>query len=71
MITDLTIQIPPQVSEVAETYRLKPELAVKVALTSPHVYTRNEIGGPTVVVGNIKAFVAEVRAARGKPMWKR
>lgn len=71
MITDPTIQIPPKVSDVAETYRLKPELADLVAQNSPHVYVRNEIGGPAVVVGDVKAFVAEVRAARGKPMWKR
>jgi hypothetical protein len=67
----MTYDLPPTISDVATKYRLKIELCQTVAATSAHVYERNEIGGATQVVSNEKAFVAEVKAARGKPAWKR
>jgi hypothetical protein len=67
----MTYDLPPTIADVATKYRLNADLAQTVAATSAHVYERNEIGGKTLVVVNEKAFVAEVRAARGKPAWKR
>lgn len=67
----MTYDLPPTITDVATKYRLRVELCQTVAATSVNVYERNEIGGKTLVVSNIKAFVTEVRALRGKPMWKR
>jgi hypothetical protein len=64
-------ELPSTIAEVATKYRLKSEHVEQAAAVSAHVYERNEIGGKTKVVSNEKAFVAEVRALRGKPMWKR
>jgi hypothetical protein len=65
--------LPPKVSEIATKYRLRPEHVEQASQTSKLVYERREIGGTTLVVdsNDVMAFVKEVRALRGKPMWKR
>lgn len=62
--------LPPRLTDVVARFRLNPEHAETISKSTRHVYVRNEIGGATEVVTDVKAFVAEVRALRGKPKWK-